>query len=39
MNLRIDQYFVEDEAWYDADERFQKFLREALKSGKNFCLN
>ena len=29
---------VEDEAWYDADERFQKFLREALKSGKNFCL-
>ncbi|WP_270362959.1 SIR2 family NAD-dependent protein deacylase [Eubacterium ramulus] len=38
MNLRIDQYFVEDEAWYDADERFQKFLREALKSGKNFCL-
>lgn len=38
MNLRIDPYFVEDEAWHDADERFQKFLREALKSGKKICL-
>ena len=38
MNLRIDQYFVEDEAWYDADERFQRFLREALRSGKKICL-
>ena len=38
MNLRIDQHFVEDEAWYDADERFQKFLREALRSGKKICL-
>ncbi|MDO5293962.1 MAG: Sir2 family NAD-dependent protein deacetylase [bacterium] len=28
MNLRCDQYFVEDENWHKADERFGEFLPE-----------
>ena len=28
MNLRSDQYFVEDEAWHEAERRFGEFLRE-----------
>ena len=38
MNLRIDQYFVQDEAWYEAEGRFGAFLSEALESGKKLCL-
>lgn len=28
MNLRCDQYFVEDEAWHEAEKRFGEFLSE-----------
>ncbi|MDO4312792.1 MAG: Sir2 silent information regulator family NAD-dependent deacetylase [Eubacteriales bacterium] len=28
MNLRCDQYFVEDEAWHQAEENFGRFLTE-----------
>lgn len=28
MNLRSDQYFVEDEAWHAAEQRFGEYLRE-----------
>ena len=38
MNLRCDQYFVQDEAWYQAEKRFGDFLDEALKSQKNLLL-
>ena len=38
MNLRCDQYFVQDEAWYQAEKRFGDFLNEALKSQKNLLL-
>lgn len=38
MNLRCDNHFVQDEAWYRAQERFNDFLQEALDSGKNVCL-
>ena len=38
MNLRIDQYFVEDGDWEIADTRFRDFLQEALQSGKRICL-
>lgn len=31
MNLRCDQYFVEDEAWHRAEERFGTFLGECEK--------
>lgn len=27
MNLRCDQYFVEDEAWHQAEQRFGEFLK------------
>lgn len=30
MNLRIDQYFVQDEEWYEAESRFSDFLTEAI---------
>ena len=30
MNLRKDQYFVQDEAWYEAEERFSDFLTDAM---------
>lgn len=30
MNLRKDQYFVQDEDWYDSEERFGAFLTEAI---------
>lgn len=30
MNLRKDQYFVQDENWYDAQARFSAFLSEAM---------
>ena len=29
MNLRIDQHFVQDEAWYEAEQHFGDFLSEA----------
>ena len=29
MNLRVDDHFVEDAAWYDAERRFGEFLSEA----------
>ena len=38
MNLRCDQYFVQDEAWYEAEHRFGDFLTEALSSGRKICL-
>lgn len=38
MNLRCDQYFVQDEAWYKAEKRFGTFLNEALNSKKNLLL-
>lgn len=28
MNLRVDDFFVEDEAWHEAEERFCHFLSE-----------
>ncbi|MBP3477749.1 MAG: Sir2 silent information regulator family NAD-dependent deacetylase [Lachnospiraceae bacterium] len=28
MNLRSDQYFVEDESWHNAERRFGEYLRE-----------
>ena len=28
MNLRCDQYFVEDEAWHNAERRFGDFIEE-----------
>lgn len=30
MNLRKDQYFVQNDAWYDAERRFSDFLSEAI---------
>ena len=41
MNLRCDQYFVEDEAWHQAENRFSDFLQsmiEAAKEGKHVVL-
>ena len=38
MNLRIDQYFVQDEEWYQAEKNFGNYLCEAIDSGKNICL-
>lgn len=38
MNLRCDQYFVQDEAWYEAEKRFGDFLTKALNSKKNLLL-
>lgn len=41
MNLRCDQYFVEDEAWHQAESRFSDFLQsmtEAAKDGKRVVL-
>lgn len=38
MNLRIDQYFVQDEEWYQAEKNFGDYLSEAIGSGKNICL-
>lgn len=30
MNLRKDQFFVQDDAWYAAEERFSDYLSEAI---------
>lgn len=38
MNLRCDQYFVQDEKWYEAQEHFCSFLQKALCSGRKVCL-
>ena len=38
MNLRIDQYFVQDEEWYIAEKRFGDFLSEAISSSRKICL-
>lgn len=38
MNLRSDDYFVEDENWHAAEECFGSFLEEALGNGKKVCL-
>ena len=38
MNLRCDQYFVEDKSWHEAEKRFGDFLTKALKSKKNLLL-
>ena len=37
MNLRVDNYFVEDENWHAAEERFCKFLS-ACKEGRTVLL-
>lgn len=37
MNLRCDQYFVEDEAWHEAESRFGAFLEEC-ENGKTVLL-
>lgn len=31
MNLRKDEFFVQDDAWYEAEERFAEFLSEAME--------
>lgn len=38
MNLRCDQYFVEDKSWHEAEKRFGDFLTKALKSKKKLLL-
>ena len=38
MNLRSDQYFVQDAEWYAAEERFSIFLTESIESGNKICL-
>lgn len=38
MNLRSDNFFVEDDYWHAAEERFGRFLNEALSEGKKVCL-
>ena len=30
MNLRKDNFFVQDEAWYEAEERFSDYLSDAI---------
>ena len=30
MNLRKDDYFVQDAGWYEAEERFSDFLSDAI---------
>lgn len=30
MNLRKDNFFVQDDAWYEAEERFSNYLSEAI---------
>lgn len=37
MNLRVDNYFVEDENWHAAEERFSRFLS-ACEDGKTVLL-
>ena len=37
MNLRVDNYFVEDESWHAAEERFSRFLSEC-REGKTVLL-
>lgn len=32
MNLRCDQFFVEDESWYQAENRFLDFLQETIEA-------
>lgn len=38
MNLRIDQYFVQDAEWYIAEKHFEDFLSEAISTGRKICL-
>lgn len=38
MNLRIDQYFIQDEEWYMAEKRFGAFLSDTISSGRKICL-
>lgn len=38
MNLRCDQYFVEDKSWHEAEKRFGDFLTKTLKSKKKLLL-
>ena len=37
MNLRVDNYFVEDENWHAAEDRFSRFLSECV-NGKTILL-
>lgn len=30
MNLRKDHFFVQDDAWYEAEDKFSDFLSEAI---------
>lgn len=36
MNLRKDEYFVQDKAWYEAEKRFSDYMSEAVD--KNLVL-
>lgn len=36
MNLRCDQYFVEDEQWNEAAENYGKYLKQ-LKKARLYC--
>ena len=38
MNLRCDQYFVQDDNWYQAEKRFGDYLTQALKSKQKILL-
>lgn len=37
MNLRKDAYFVQDNAWYEAEERFSDYLSEAMEGMLFYC--
>ena len=37
MNLRKDAYFVQDNAWYEAEERFSDYLSEAMDGMLFYC--
>jgi hypothetical protein len=36
MNLRCDNYFVQDKYWYDCAERYKKFIHKAQQSNVLF---
>lgn len=38
MNLRCDQYFVEDEKWHEAADHYGEYLEEISNHGKSGTL-
>ena len=32
VNLRVNQYFVQDKNWYESDERYEKYVTEHINS-------